>query len=79
MAKGREFGSWLTISRKGRIGILTNVLVHAPDPNGLARGKLVTDFAAGAIEPEQYFQALPLNHFNEFNLALIALANGQRT
>ena len=73
MAPGREFGSWLTMSKKGRIGILTNVLVAKPKPDGLARGKLVTEFAAGTVSPEKYFQELPLDQFNEFNLSLIDL------
>ena len=73
MAPGREFGSWLTISKKGRVGILTNVLVPKPKPDGLARGKLVTEFAAGTASPEKCLQELPLDHFNEFNLSLIDL------
>ncbi len=75
MAPGREFGSWLTISEKGRIGILTNVLVAKPNPTGLARGKLVTEFAAGTASPEEYFRELPLAQFNEFNLSLIDLCS----
>ena len=73
MAPGREYGSWLTISRTGRVGILTNVLVPRPDPNGLARGKLVTDFASSSFSPEDYFDTLALDQFNEFNLSAIDL------
>ncbi len=64
-------GSWLGMTRHGRIAMLTNY--RAPterNPDARSRGHLVADFLRGSDSPRQYLeQLLPrLGRYNGFNL-----------
>jgi len=64
-------GTWLGISRNGRLGALTNFRdTTPPDRNAPSRGSLVTDFLAGTATPKQYLQQIRIagHRFNGFNL-----------
>jgi len=64
-------GTWLGVSRQGRLAALTNyrlpVIDTAPRPS---RGELTTRFLQGDASPEQYLSALALeaDRYNPFNL-----------
>jgi len=69
----RAGGTWLGITRKGRIGAITNYR----DPAALksaapSRGRLVTDFLTGEEEPEPYLTRLNVRagDYNGFNLVV---------
>jgi uncharacterized protein with NRDE domain len=50
-------GSWLAISRGGRVAAVTN-LRGAPKPGALSRGFLVRDFVTSSIDPRSYAEAV---------------------
>ncbi|MFO7601072.1 MAG: NRDE family protein [Candidatus Desulfacyla sp.] len=69
----RAGGTWFGITRKGRIGAITNYR----DPAALksaapSRGRLVTDFLTGDEEPEAYLTRLSVSagDYNGFNLVV---------
>lgn len=69
----RAGGTWFGITRKGRIGAITNYR----DPADLksaapSRGSLVSDFLRGDKEPEAYLTRLNVNagDYNGFNLVV---------
>ena len=67
----QEGGTWLGISRQGRIAAVTNI--RAPGSNNTSaksRGKLTRDFLAGEETPEEYYEKIlpELDQFNGFNL-----------
>ena len=69
----RGHGTWLGITRTGRIGAITNYR----DPtsfkaNAPSRGKLVTDFLSGNEDPEAYLCKVDLKakSYNGFNLVV---------
>jgi len=69
----KEGGTWLGITRKGRIAALTNyrdpasVKIHA-----LSRGWLVRDYLTGGEETPQFLEGLKsgIQRYNGFNLIL---------
>lgn len=74
IAAGRDLqrmGTWLGITRKGRLAAITNYrepgLQKADAPS---RGHLVADFLAGRMMPDLYLQQLSQNgqQYNGFNL-----------
>ena len=75
MEPGREGGSWLVMSRSGKISALTNVLTSVLKPNKIPRGRLVLNFCQGQDSPREYFESLELGEFNPFNLLLVDVAN----
>jgi uncharacterized protein with NRDE domain len=69
----RAGGTWFGITRKGRIGAITNYR----DPASLksaapSRGRLVSDFLIGEEDPQAYLGRLALNpgNYNGFNLVV---------
>lgn len=66
----RRGGSWLAVTRDGRLAALTNYRErHEPRPNAPSRGDLVTEFVSGEAAPEGYLQllrekALPYSGYN---------------
>ena len=77
MEPGREGGSWLVMSRSGKIAALTNVLTSVLEPNKRPRGRLVLNFCEGHDSAREYFENLDLDEFNPFNLLLVDVANDQ--
>lgn len=64
-------GTWLGISKKGRLAALTNFRDTAPpDRNAPSRGNLVRDFLSGTTTVSDYLKQIRTigNRFNGFNL-----------
>ena len=64
-------GTWLGISKSGRLAALTNY--YGPDEyaaNKLSRGWLITDFLKGDLSPDGYLEQLRQtgHHYNGFGL-----------
>ena len=67
----RAGGTWLGITRKGRIGAVTNYRDPASIKQGApSRGRLVSDFLLGQLGPEEYIGKLGrgAGKYNGFNL-----------
>jgi uncharacterized protein with NRDE domain len=65
------FGTWMGMTRSGRISLLTNYRDPANiDPFAPSRGQLVSDYLIGNMDPEHYLQQLEGNgkKYNGFNL-----------
>ena len=66
-------GTWLGISRQGRLSMLTNYRDPANiSPAAPSRGKLVSDFLIGDENPESYMYRVSDNgaNYNGFNLVV---------
>lgn len=64
-------GTWLGITRNGRLAALTNLRgTSAPITDAPSRGDLVKDFLAGTESPEQYLERIRTvgHRYNGFNL-----------
>jgi uncharacterized protein with NRDE domain len=64
-------GSWLAVSRSGRLAALTNYRdPSAVAPEALSRGNLVKDFVCGTASPAAYLEAVYGRRaaYNDFNL-----------
>jgi uncharacterized protein with NRDE domain len=64
-------GTWLGVSRKGRISLLTNYRdPQNINPAAPSRGHLVSDYLGDTIHGEQYLRAVKQNgkRYNGFNL-----------
>ncbi len=64
-------GTWLGVSRQGRLAALTNYRdPHTLKPGAPTRGLLVTRFIEGAMSGRRYLEALSLtaDQYNGFNL-----------
>lgn len=64
-------GTWLGVSRNGRLAALTNY--YGPDeyaPDKLTRGRLITDFLKSDLSPDGYFDHLQQtgDRYNGFGL-----------
>ncbi|XP_033748314.1 transport and Golgi organization 2 homolog isoform X2 [Pecten maximus] len=75
MEPGREGGTWLGVSRDGKIGVLLNIL-EILQPNKRGRGSLITDYLTEGLTNDQYVtqKILPIHQeYNKFNLILVDL------
>ncbi|MGB5104698.1 MAG: NRDE family protein [Steroidobacteraceae bacterium] len=67
-------GAWLGVSRSGRFGAVTNFreLERASAPDAPSRGRLVPDFLAADVPPEQFVAATAgaADRYAGFNLLL---------
>lgn len=67
-------GTWLGVSRSGRFGAVTNFreLERAPAPDAPSRGRLVPDFLATEVPPEDFVGATAgaADRYAGFNLLL---------
>jgi len=64
-------GTWLGVSRPGRIAAVTNFREPAAySPEARSRGELVSDFLIGEMDPEDYLAAVSkhADFYNGFNL-----------
>jgi uncharacterized protein with NRDE domain len=64
-------GTWLAVSRKGKISMITNYRDPKNiDPKAPSRGHLVSDYLDSSINPEDYLLALQARakQYNGFNL-----------
>lgn len=66
--KGREGGTWMAVSKNGRIAALLNILQPANlmDSTKRGRGFLVVDFIKSAVDRNAYLTKL-MNEKDEFN------------
>uniref|UniRef100_A0A131YMH6 Transport and golgi organization 2-like protein n=1 Tax=Rhipicephalus appendiculatus TaxID=34631 RepID=A0A131YMH6_RHIAP len=66
--KGREGGTWMAVSKDGRIGALLNILqpAHRVDPTKRGRGFLVVDFIKSTMDGNAYLTKL-MKEKDEFN------------
>ena len=71
-------GTWLGLSREGRIGLLTNVREPGQQHPGLpSRGGLVPMWLQTAVGPADMAERLQITRTNGYNLLGIDLANAQ--
>lgn len=66
-------GTWLGITRSGRIAAVTNYRDPASlKPNAPSRGKVVSDFLANDLDPPSYLELIrpEKDRYNGFNLIL---------
>jgi uncharacterized protein with NRDE domain len=71
-------GTWMGITRTGRISLLTNYRDPAHiDPHARSRGKLVSDYLSSDVHPLEYLQQVQRDAklYNGFNL-LVGHADG---
>jgi uncharacterized protein with NRDE domain len=64
-------GTWMAVSRSGKISMLTNYRdPHNINPKAPSRGKLVSDYLVEDISPDQYLHRVEThgNEYNGFNL-----------
>ncbi|XP_038055320.1 transport and Golgi organization protein 2 homolog isoform X2 [Patiria miniata] len=78
MFVGKEGGTWLGMSRSGRLAMLLNIL--QPDginPDAKGRGSLVSDFLEGSMDGQTYLQGIAkeCDSYNGFNLITVELGN----
>jgi uncharacterized protein with NRDE domain len=66
-------GSWLALSRRGRLAAITNIRrMIPPDPSAPSRGGLVREFVQSSLTAEQYAEEIAerANAYSGFNLLL---------
>jgi uncharacterized protein with NRDE domain len=66
-------GSWLALSRHGRLAAITNIRrMIPPDPDAPSRGGLVREFVLAGLSAEQYAEELSerAGRYSGFNLLL---------
>ncbi|WP_422139635.1 NRDE family protein [Endozoicomonas sp. ALC020] len=63
-------GSWLALSRKGRMAAVTNYRESPVYPGTLSRGHLVSDFLNSDLSPKEFLNQIHLkaDHYSGFNL-----------
>lgn len=67
----RSGGSWLGVSERGRLAVVTNIRSDIlPDPNKASRGALVADYLRGAGDYDNLRES-QLDEFNGFHLMTI--------
>ncbi|XP_067910757.1 transport and Golgi organization protein 2 homolog [Heterodontus francisci] len=77
MEKGREGGTWLGISKKGKLAALTNYLQPTNRLNALGRGYLVTNFLTEKVDGLTYLKKISSEGhlYNGFNLITADFSN----
>ncbi|CAM4564964.1 unnamed protein product [Lepidochelys olivacea] len=70
MEEGKEGGTWLGISKKGKMAALTNYLQPKIDKNAKGRGALVRNFLTTDLDSFSYLKKVSLEGhlYNGFNL-----------
>lgn len=78
MEPGREGGTWMAISAKGKVfkfGALLNITGEIKRDNALGRGSLVSDYVSGTQTNEEYTNQIVNSeeHYNGYNLVTIEI------
>uniref|UniRef100_A0ACB8FZ84 Transport and Golgi organization protein 2 n=1 Tax=Sphaerodactylus townsendi TaxID=933632 RepID=A0ACB8FZ84_9SAUR len=70
MEEGKEGGTWLGISKKGKMAALTNYMQPKIDKNAKGRGALVTNFLTTELDSYSYLKKVASEGhlYNGFNL-----------
>ncbi|XP_036614228.1 transport and Golgi organization protein 2 homolog [Trichosurus vulpecula] len=70
MEEGKEGGSWLGISKKGKLAALTNYMQPKLDKEAKGRGELVTHFLTTDVDSFSYLKKISseAHLYNGFNL-----------
>ena len=71
--KGKEGGTWLAIDKRGRIGVLTNILTGYRERNGKRRGNIIIDYLKGNERAKDFLTGLAddKNVYRPFNILLL--------
>lgn len=75
LTPGKEGGTWMGVSRGGRVGVLLNVSSATSDPQKLGRGFIVSDYLSNpgsTIEHLTHLQARA-SAYNPFHLVTVDL------
>ncbi|KAF5893718.1 transport and Golgi organization protein 2 isoform X1, partial [Clarias magur] len=70
LEEGKEGGSWLGISKRGKLSALTNYLEHKVNPDALGRGFLVSNYMTENVDGFAYLRKVSSEGqlYNGFNL-----------
>ncbi|XP_030647158.1 transport and Golgi organization protein 2 homolog isoform X2 [Chanos chanos] len=70
LEEGKEGGSWLGISKRGKLAALTNYMEGKPNPEALGRGFLVSNFLTDNLDSYSYLRKVSSEGhlYNGFNL-----------
>lgn len=70
LEEGREGGSWLGITKRGKLAALTNFLESRPNPDAQGRGFLVSNFLTDNLDSFSYMRKVSSEGhlYNGFNL-----------
>lgn len=79
MEEGREGGTWLGISTRGKLGALTNYLQPQLDRDTRGRGELVTNFLTTDMDSLSYLKKVSQEGhlYNGFNLIAADLSTAK--
>lgn len=71
-------GTWLGLTAKGRLALITNVRDPANrDPNAPSRGAIVTRWLAGDLTADRFWMHTALSGYNGFNLVAADFRRGE--
>lgn len=78
MEPGREGGTWMAISAKGKVfkfGALLNITGEIKRKNALGRGSLVSNYVSGTQTNAEYTHQIVNSeeHYNGYNLVTIEI------
>ncbi|KPP64797.1 hypothetical protein Z043_116824 [Scleropages formosus] len=70
LEEGKEGGSWLGISKRGKLAALTNYLDAKPSADAQGRGFLVSNFLTDNVDSYSYLKKVSTEGhlYNGFNL-----------
>src|SRR5512139_211888 len=71
-------GTWLGLTAKGRLGLITNVRDPSQkDPSAPSRGSIVTRWLAGDLTPDRFWMHTALSGYNGFNMVAADFQRGE--
>jgi uncharacterized protein with NRDE domain len=71
-------GTWLGLTAKGRLALITNVRDPANrDPNAPSRGGIITRWLAGDLTADRFWMHTALSGYNAFNLVAADFRRGE--
>ncbi|XP_069476138.1 transport and Golgi organization protein 2 homolog isoform X2 [Ambystoma mexicanum] len=79
MEAGKEGGTWLGISKRGRFAALTNYLLPKIDKSAKGRGSLVANFLTSELDSYSYLKTVATEGhlYNGFNLIAADLSSSK--
>uniref|UniRef100_A0A3B1JZ59 Transport and golgi organization 2 homolog (Drosophila) n=1 Tax=Astyanax mexicanus TaxID=7994 RepID=A0A3B1JZ59_ASTMX len=77
LEEGKEGGSWLGITKRGKLAALTNYLEGRPNPDAQGRGFLVSNFLTDNLDSFSYMRKVASEGhlYNGFNLLTAEFRN----